>query len=110
MRNIDLIAKFFNGGTTGHGSNLYIDNDKLIEYSTTLAQRVNGGYILNTTKYSRTTSKIQNWINWKAHDVLARVNGLGFGVYDLTRCLTPDNVTSGNCHLYLSSELVEDYK
>lgn len=86
MRNNDLIAKFFNGGTSGHGSNMYIDNDKLIEWSTCLAQRVNGGYILNTSHYSRTTSRWQGSITYYAGSkVLNKVNGLDFGVKDLTR-------------------------
>lgn len=86
MRNNDLISKFVNGGTRGTGSNMYIDNDKLIEWNTCLAQRVNGGYILNLTKYSRTTSRWQNDIKYYVGSkVVATVNGLDFGVKDLTR-------------------------
>lgn len=88
MCNADLVRKFFEGGTTGHGSNLYINGDCLIEYNTCLAQRTGTGYILNTTKYSRTTSKIQTWIKYHARNIVAEINNLDFGVRDLSRYIT----------------------
>lgn len=64
MKNIDLIKAFQDGATTGksHTDNLYIKGDNLINYSTVLATRVNGGIVMNTHKYSVTTSKIQTYI------------------------------------------------
>lgn len=70
MTNIELI-KNFNRGYTHGGSggrlygdyNLRIEGDNLVNYSTIIAKReLNGGIVLNKKKYSRTTSKIQNYI------------------------------------------------
>lgn len=95
MRNRDLVERFFDGYTSGRGSNLYIDGDKLVEYSTTLAQRVPGGYVLNLGKYSRTTSKIQTWIKYYCNNPVAILtdktcNGLDFGVKNLTNFYTTE--------------------
>ena len=62
MRNVDLIMKFESGATKGKCGNLKIIGDYLINYSTVIAQRVENGIKLNTRKYSRTTSVIQNTI------------------------------------------------
>ena len=83
MRNEDLIEKFCNGSTTGRGSNLYIDNNKLVNYSTTIAQRTSDGVILNATKYSRTTSKLQNYVRHYGH-VTIELHDLNYGVHNLS--------------------------
>lgn len=62
MKNVDLIRKFRNGATSGKCGNLKIIGNCLINYSTIIAQRVENGIKLNTRKYSRTTSIIQNTI------------------------------------------------
>ena len=70
MTNIELIKAFNRGYTYGgsggrlHGNyNLRIEGDNLVNYSTIIAKReLNGGIVLNKKKYSRTTSKIQNYI------------------------------------------------
>lgn len=64
MRNNDVIATFVNGGTNAKAKNLYIDGDKLMNYNTCLAQRIeSGNIVVNMTKYSPTTSTIQNVLN-----------------------------------------------
>lgn len=62
MKNLDVIEAFRDGAREGKTLNLYIDGDNLVNYATVIAKRVDGGVILNTQKYSRTTSKIQNMI------------------------------------------------
>lgn len=70
MTNIELIKKFDKGATQGGSGgrlygdyNLRIEGNNLVNYSTIIAKRlINGGVILNKHKYSRTTSKIQNYI------------------------------------------------
>ena len=47
-----------NGGRKG--GNLKICQNKLIHYNTTLLERVDDGYILNTSMYSRTSGVLQN--------------------------------------------------
>ena len=62
MSNKDFIKKFAQGATRGQYSNLRIDGDKLINYWTVIAERVEGGIRLNERKYSRSTSAIQSLI------------------------------------------------
>lgn len=62
MRQRDLIHDFVRGCTRGKASELYVDNDKLIYYSTTLLQRCGHDYIFNYNKYLRLTSRLQSWI------------------------------------------------
>lgn len=63
MRNYDLVLNFLAGATTGKGSNLYIDDNKLINYSTCIAFRKDSRTIvLNGQRYSQTTSIHQNRI------------------------------------------------
>lgn len=62
MKNIDVIEKFLNK-ESAKGSNLYSDGNKLVNYSTTLAQwHDNYNLIVNNTRYSVSTSKNQNWL------------------------------------------------
>lgn len=60
MRKRDLINAFINGAKKGRGSNLYIDGDHLVNYSTVIASRDGEKIILNAKKYSSTTSRNQN--------------------------------------------------
>lgn len=66
MSNQEVINRFKNGqsGKSSNG-NLWIsyDGDRLFNYSTCIAQRLeNGSFVVNSTKYSPTTSKIQNYV------------------------------------------------
>ena len=66
MKNIDVIKKFIGGEVKGETTNLYIQGDNLINYSTIIAKRTsNGQFLLNTTKYSRSTSVIQNALKFE---------------------------------------------
>ena len=59
MKNIDVIKGFINGEVKAKTKNLYIEGDNLINYSTIIATR-NNGFKVNSTKYSQSTSTIQN--------------------------------------------------
>mgnify|MGYP000982306598 CR=1 FL=1 len=62
MKNIEVIETFINGGNKAKTANLYIDGENLVNYSTVIAHRINNRIYLNSTKYSQTTSRIQNMI------------------------------------------------
>ena len=64
-KNIDVIHAFIHGGTKTKTKNLRIEDNKLINYGTAIAERYEKmddelGYVVNTTKYSQSTSTIQN--------------------------------------------------
>ena len=64
MKNIDVIKKFIAGGTSGGTKNLRIEGNRLMNYDTCIAEREvlpsHDEYVLNMTKYSSSTSTIQN--------------------------------------------------
>lgn len=62
MNNADFIKEFGRGRSSGNYSNLHIVGNKLYNYWTVIAERVEGGISLNTRKYSRSTTNIQNLI------------------------------------------------
>ena len=71
MRNKEICEMFVNnenGKYNGKKSNsMWIskDGDKIFSYGTCLAQRLsNGTIVVNTTKYSVTTSKQQGYLNY----------------------------------------------
>lgn len=51
-----------------HNGNLYMTEDgmRLMNYGTCLAQFIDGKLIINSTRYSVTTSKIQTWLRAEA--------------------------------------------
>lgn len=59
MKNTDVIRAFIYGDVL-HTSNLMSSGDKLINYSTCIAQRKDGQIYVTDTKFSQSTSKIQN--------------------------------------------------
>ena len=59
MKNIDVIRAFIYG-EQAHTLNLMSSGDKLVNYSTCIAQRKDGQIYVADTKFSKTTSKIQN--------------------------------------------------
>jgi hypothetical protein len=61
MRNDEVITKFIMG-ESAHSSNknLRTDGEKLINYNTVIAQKIGRTIVVSSTKYSSTTSKIQN--------------------------------------------------
>lgn len=65
MKNSEVVEAFFNR-ETGQSENRISSGDKLFSYNTCIAQWVGSKLLINTTKYSRTTSKLQGEISRKA--------------------------------------------
>lgn len=93
MRNQEVINNFFAGAIKGQSSNgnlkIKIENGIrfLVNYSTVLAVIENKHLTLNLTKYSQTTSKIQNCIlnSLKPYnfDQITELNNIERGVQTL---------------------------
>lgn len=58
--NEQILKAFVNGKTSGKVGNLTIEGTKLFNYGTLIASVEDCGFIVNRTKYSPTTSRIQN--------------------------------------------------
>ena len=83
MKNKDLIRAYANGATSDKCGNLSINGDRLYSYYTCIAERRNGGHIINDTKYSPTTSRHQSLLRYFISDAEI-VTGLSFGVTQLS--------------------------
>lgn len=70
MRNNDLIERFIQGETKAKGSNLKIEGNKLINYTTCIAYRIGRTIYLDSNQYSSTTSRHQNYIRRNAYNVV----------------------------------------
>ena len=79
LGNIDLIKHFDRGAISGASftGNLHIHDNKLYNYSTVIAIRYSNGIVLNSSKYSRTTSKIQACIRMYTN-VIEEMNSKDF--------------------------------
>ena len=62
MRNQEVISKFVNFAESAATANVRSTGDKLFNYETCIAQRHEGKIIVNVTRYSVTTSKMQNYL------------------------------------------------
>ena len=87
MNNQSVINAFICGKTANSSNrNLRSYGDKLVSYYTTIAQRLtNGTIVLNKTKYSVSTSKIQTWLYWSVKGATIDVTNVPLGATDLTR-------------------------
>ena len=86
MNNQQVINAFAKG-KTGRSSNgnLYSTGDKLINYCTCIAQRLQDGTIVvNSTKYSISTQKLQTWTR-KTIKNYKEVTNIPINTYDLGR-------------------------
>ena len=72
MTNQEVISKFVNFAESAATANVRSTGDKLFNYYTCIAQRHEGKYLLNVTRYSITTSKIQCYVRRELsdHDVI----------------------------------------
>lgn len=63
MRNVEVIKQFLNksSGNSDTG-NLISDGVKLFSYNTCIAEWADSLLLVNVTKYSRSTSRIQNML------------------------------------------------
>jgi hypothetical protein len=86
MTTEQVMYNFLQGATKGKASSISIDGDKLFNYNTVIAQRINGVIVINTTRYSMTTTKHQNRL--RREMPLARtVEDVNRGAQDLERYL-----------------------
>jgi hypothetical protein len=89
MKNQDVIEQFVNyniqPNIESHTGNLYItmSGRKLMNYNTVLAQRVGNDLIINSTKYSVTTSKIQTWLRRAAYNFIETTKHVPINTNDL---------------------------
>lgn len=65
MKNQDVIKKFVNFSEEAHTLNVVSTGEKLFNYDTCLAQRHKGKIILNVTRYSVSTSKVQHYLKYE---------------------------------------------
>lgn len=84
MRNQEVISKFVNFAESAATANVRSNGDKLFNYGTCIAQRHEGKIIVNVTRYSVTTSKMQNYLRRELS---------GYDVIKVT------NVPIGTCNL-----------
>lgn len=86
MKNQDVIREFAINGKEVSTKNVRFVNDKLMNYGTCLAQRLQDGTVIfNRTKYSVTTSKIQNYVAYELGTYkVVEVTGVPAGTINLT--------------------------
>lgn len=86
MKNQNVIREFAINGKEVSTKNVRFVGNKLFNYGTCLAQRLQDGTtIFNRTKYSVTTSKIQNYIAYELGTYkVVEVTGVPAGTTDLT--------------------------
>ncbi len=82
MRQQELIEAFLNGATDGTVKSLSVDGDQLVHYNTAIAERYGDKVILNYTRYSLATGRIQKMIT---DTVVADMLVYVFGVPSDTR-------------------------
>ena len=84
MKNKEVISKFVNFAESAATANVRSTGDKLFNYYTCIAQRHEGKIIVNVTRYSATTSKIQNYLRRElsGYDVI-EVTSVPRGTCDL---------------------------
>lgn len=86
MKNQDVIKAFVNHSESAHTLNVRSMGDKLFNYDTCLAQRYNGGIILNVTRYSVSTSKVQLYLKHELEGYqVTEVSGVPMGAHDLVK-------------------------
>lgn len=84
MRNQDVIKKFVNYAEEAETLHVRSNGDKLFNYGTCLAQRYNGKIIVNVTRYSVTTSKIQSSLKHELSGYqVIEVSGVPLGTVNL---------------------------
>lgn len=63
MKNLQVIEAFVErSNNKAKATNLYIAGNKLVNYQTIIAQHVDGKVLFNKTKYSMSTTTIQNQV------------------------------------------------
>ena len=62
MKQTELVAAFLAGETSGVAKSLSIDGEQLAHYNTVIAERYGDKVILNYTRYSLATGKVQKML------------------------------------------------
>lgn len=84
MTNQEVIGKFVNFAESAATANVRSTGDKLFNYETCIAQRHEGKIIVNVTRYSMTTSKMQNYVRRELSDYyVIEVTGVPKGTCNL---------------------------
>ena len=84
MRNQEVIGKFVHFAESAATANVRSTGDKLFNYTTCIAQRHEGKVIVNVTRYSVTTSKIQNYLRAElSNKVVIKVTSVPMGTRNL---------------------------
>ena len=84
MRNQEVISKFVHFAESAATANVRSTGDKLFNYYTCIAQRHESKIIVNVTRYSVTTSKIQNYLRGEmANKDVIEVANVPLGTFDL---------------------------
>lgn len=91
-KNIDVIQDFINGDNKPKTKNLRIEDSRLINYNTVIAERSKYGnaFVVNITKYSTSTSTIQNKLMSELNrrylePYIVTVNDIKAGEYNLKK-------------------------
>ena len=81
------VVENFAVGKNSHNRNLESRGTRLINYSTCLAQFYGGKLLINTTKYSVSTSKVQNllYAHFLGHKDVQFINNVRIGTLYLDR-------------------------
>lgn len=86
MTQEQIVKEFINGateGVSGGSGNLIIQGDKLIHYSTIIAERYGEKFIFNITRYSLVTGRIQKMLKEAVDDAFViKVRGISEGTRD----------------------------
>ena len=83
LSNQAVINAFVNG-KEARNRNMHTDGRKLWSYYTVIAQRIESGFIMNNTKYSVSTSKVQTWTRATLR-TYKTVENVPIGAYDLCK-------------------------
>lgn len=84
MRNQEVISKFVNFAEKAATANVRSFGDKLFNYGTCIAQRHEGKIIVNETRYSVTTSKMQGYVRRElSNKVVIKVTNVPIGTRNL---------------------------
>lgn len=69
LKNAEVVKNFVGrfGDCQSYTGNLYSRGNKLYNYSTVIAQYIEGELVINATKYSTSTSRIQNMVRNEAY-------------------------------------------
>ena len=84
MRNQEVISKFVHFAESAATANVRSTGDELFNYYAWIAQRHEGKIIVNVTRYSVTTSKMQNYLRGEmANKDVIEVANVPKGTFDL---------------------------